>query len=141
VAQADPRELSARPDATFVALATVTTSAVAPPATLTGPAFVADSASALRAIGRAITPLQVSAAGATDFTYVSKRTASQHDPPASWSPSVADRDMSMRVEPPIWRSCLPARVADHSAQMWLICAARIVVLTRVRWRRAPVLGR
>ena len=33
---------------------------------------------------------------------------------------------------PIWRSCLPARVADHSAQRWLICAARIVVLTRVR---------
>ena len=33
---------------------------------------------------------------------------------------------------PIWRSCLSARVADHSAQMWPICAARIVVLTRVR---------
>jgi hypothetical protein len=76
VAQAGPREHSARLDATFVALATVTTSAVAPPATLTGPTFVAGSASALRAIGRAITPLQVSAAGATDFTFVSKRTAS-----------------------------------------------------------------
>jgi hypothetical protein len=34
--------------------------------------------------------------------------------------------------PPIWRSCLPARVADHSALMCLICAARIVLLTRIR---------
>jgi hypothetical protein len=41
---------------------------------LTGPTFVAGSASAWRAIRRAVTPLQISAAAVTDFTYVSKRT-------------------------------------------------------------------
>ena len=41
---------------------------------LAGPTSVADSASAWRAIRRAVTPLQLSAAGVPDFNYVSKRT-------------------------------------------------------------------
>lgn len=44
------------------------------PAMLAGHTSVAGSATAWRAIRRAVTPLQVRAAGVTDFTYVSKRT-------------------------------------------------------------------
>jgi hypothetical protein len=64
--------------------------------------------------------------------------APQHDPSA-WSPSVADRDMSTRVEPPSGAATDIRSVTADRAQTWMICDRRRLPKARTCMRSARLL--